>query len=428
MKEEIACEGISGQDISMPLGLRVKLSAMMFLQFMTLPVWFNTIIPYVKTLPGGEPWTVWCGMFIGFGTLASPLVGMFADRFLNAEKVLALTHLVYAALLSACFFVRSPALLFALLLIACFVNMPGWSLTATIAMTHSTPAAFPHIRVFGTLGWIASGVFSFVGIRWFGRADFDTSPWIFAGASATAVVAAGLAFLLPPTPPRARGTPISLVDAFGLKAFSLFRNPRFLAFGLLLAATMIPFQWYMNYNALYLRESGFTYLTLTQNLGQVGELAFMLALPFLLRACGYKWSMVIGIALLAARYACFYGSVRLGCPALDFGGILLHGAVFGLIIVNAQMYATEVAPPELRNQAQGLTMTLTGSVGVFLSVTIFNAVLAANARPDGTHDWATPYLLAFGMSAALAILTAILFRPAAYRQGSNRQPAGPSGK
>ena len=79
---------VADQKISMPLGLRIKLSAMMFLQFMTLPVWFNTIIPYVKTLPGGESWTVWCGMFIGFGTLASPLIGMFADRFLNAEKVL----------------------------------------------------------------------------------------------------------------------------------------------------------------------------------------------------------------------------------------------------------------------------------------------------------------------------------------------------
>ena len=280
---------VADQKISMPLGLRIKLSAMMFLQFMTLPVWFNTIIPYVKTLPGGESWTLWCGMFIGFGTLASPLIGMFADRFLNAEKVLALTHLVYAALLTACFFVRSPALLFTLLLLACFVNMPGWSLTATIAMTHSTPAAFPHIRVFGSLGWVASAVFSVIGIRLFGITDFDTSPWIFAGAAATALVTAGLAFALPATPPKARGTPMSVVDAFGLKAFTLFKDPRFLAFGLLLAGSMIPFQWYMNYNALYLKESGFTYLTLTQNLGQVGELAFMVALPFILKLCGYKW-------------------------------------------------------------------------------------------------------------------------------------------
>ena len=403
---------VADQKISMPLGLRIKLSAMMFLQFMTLPVWFNTIIPYVKTLPGGESWTVWCGMFIGFGTLASPLIGMFADRFLNAEKVLALTHLVYAALLAACFFVRTPALLFTLLLLACFVNMPGWSLTATIAMTHSTPAAFPHIRVFGTLGWVASAVFSVVGISCLGLTGFDTSPWIFACAAGTALVTAGLALLLPPTPPKARGTPMSVVDAFGLKAFTLFKDPRFLAFGLLLAGSMIPFQWYMNYNALYLKESGFTYLTLTQNLGQVGELAFMVALPFILKLCGYKWSMVLGIAILAVRYACFYGSVKLGCPALDFCGILVHGSVFGFIIVNAQMYVVEVAPPELRNQAQGLTMTLTGSAGVFLSVTLFDRVLAANTLPDGTHDWAPPYLLAFGISVLLAILTALFFKPA----------------
>ena len=411
---------IANQKISMPLGLRLKLSAMMFLQFMTLPVWFNTIIPYVKTLPGGESWTLWCGMFIGFGTLASPLVGMFADRFLNAEKVLALTHLVYAALLTACFFVRSPALLFTLLLLACFVNMPGWSLTATIAMTHSTPAAFPHIRVFGSLGWVASAVFSVIGIRLFGITDFDTSPWIFAGAAATALVTACLAFALPSTPPKARGTPMSIVDAFGLKAFTLFKNPRFLVFGLLLAGSMIPFQWYMNYNALYLKESGFTYLTLTQNLGQVGELAFMVALPFILKLCGYKWSMVLGIAILALRYACFYGSVKLGCPALDFCGILVHGSVFGFIIVNAQMYVTEVAPPELRNQAQGLMMTLTGSAGVFLSVSLFDAVLAANVKPDGTHDWATPYLLAFGISVALAILTALLFKPVTRQSDEKR--------
>ena len=90
----------------------------------------------------------------------------------------------------------------------------------------------------------------------------------------------------------------------------------------------------------------------------------------------------------------------------------MHGSVFGFIIVNAQMYVTEVAPPELRNQAQGLTMTLTGSAGVFLSVTLFDRVLTANTLPDGTHDWAPPYLLAFGISVALAVLTALFFKPA----------------
>ena len=144
----------------MPLKMRVKLSAMMFLQFMMLPVWFVPMFPYVQKLPGGGQWAFWCGMIMGFGTLASPLFGMFADRFLNAEKVLALSNFVCAALLGCCYFVKDPALLFFLLLAVMIVYMPSWSLTATIAMANSTTAAFPQIRVFGSLGWVASAVFS----------------------------------------------------------------------------------------------------------------------------------------------------------------------------------------------------------------------------------------------------------------------------
>ena len=69
-------------------------------------------------------------------------------------------------------------------------------------------------------------------------------------------------------------------------------------------------------------------------------------------------------------------------------------------------------------------MTLTGSAGVFLSVTLFDRVLAANVRPDGTHDWAVPYLLAFGISALLAVLTAILFKPVSRPKGG--RPAASS--
>ena len=129
----------------MPFKMRVKLSAMMFLQFMMLPVWFVPMFPYVEKMAGGAQWAFWCGMIMGFGTLASPLFGMFADRFLNAEKVLALCNFTCAALLGACYFVKDPALLFFLLLAVMIVYMPSWSLTATIAMANSTTAAFPQI-------------------------------------------------------------------------------------------------------------------------------------------------------------------------------------------------------------------------------------------------------------------------------------------
>jgi len=390
----------------MSFGLRVRLSAMMFLQFMMLPVWFNTVIPYIRTLPGGESWVMWCGMLMGFGTLASPIVGMFADRFLNAEKVMALCDFGYAAIMVACFFVRDPAVLFVLLLAAGVLNMPGWSLSATVTMANASSAAFPSIRVFGSLGWVCSAVFSVIGIRWFGLADFDKSPWIFAAGAVAAVAGGCVALLQPKTPPAAKGRPMNVADALGLKALVLFKDRSFALFVLLLVGSMIPFQWYMAYNALYLDESGFRYLNLTQNLGQVGELAFMLVVPWIVRRFGYRRAMVIGMASLAFRYACFGTSVMTGCHVFDFGGILIHGLIFALLIVGAQMYVDDHAPAELRNQAQGMILTMTTSVGAFASVTLFDRILRAHALPSGGHDWSVPFLVALVISCVVAVAMA----------------------
>ena len=398
----------------MGMGLRVRLSAMMFLQYMMLPVWFNTVIPYVQTLPGGDRWAMWCGMLLGFGTLASPLFGMFADRFLNAEKVLAISDFIYAGLMTGCFFVRDPSWLFVLLLAAAVVNMPGWSISATIAMSGSSSADYPSVRVFGSLGWVCSAVFSVIGIRWFGLADFDKSPWIFACAAFAGVVGGFVALVQPAMPPAAKGRPMSVVDALGLRALTLFRRTDFAVFTVLLMLAMVPFQWYMAYNAMYLDESGFRYLTLTQNLGQVGELAFMLAVPVIVSRFGYRRAMVLGLAAMALRYACFSASVATGIHAFDFGGILIHGLIFALLIVGAQMYVDDHAPAELRNQAQGLIMTMMTSIGTFASCALFERLLAVHATvsADGArgHDWSVPYLVAFALSVIVAVLMATLVR------------------
>jgi MFS family permease len=95
---------------------KIKLIVMMFLQYLMLPVWLVPLLPYVQSLDGGSEWVFACGLLMGIGTLASPLVGMFADRFLNAEKVLAICNALVALLLAIAFFVTTPAVLFAALL------------------------------------------------------------------------------------------------------------------------------------------------------------------------------------------------------------------------------------------------------------------------------------------------------------------------
>ena len=375
----------------------VVLATMMFLEYMAMPVWFVPMFPYVKSLQGGENWAFWCGLIMGIGTFASPLIGMFADRCLNAERVLAICYFASAALLSGAFFVTSPALLFVVLLATMLFYMPTWALTATVAMAHASKDAFPRIRVFGTIGWIASCVFSLAAAAG-GFKGFDSSPWIFAGGAAVLAAAGLFSFVLPKTPPQAKGTPISVGDALGLGALVLLRDKSFRSFAILLLLAMIPFQWYNVYCADYLKESGYQYLTTTMNIGQAGEIFFMLLVPIIFRRIGYRRSLVLALVVLALRNIFFAISSAYGFAALDFCGIVVHGLIFGLLVVGAQMFVDEVAPPELRNQAQGLVNLILAGVGVFASNFIFHAIL----RASSPTPWTTAYVVAIAISLVTA--------------------------
>ena len=395
----------------MPLKMRMKLSAMMFLQFMMMPVWFIPMINYVKGMPDAGNWPFWCGLVWGLGTLSSPLVGMFADRFLNAEKVLALCNFAGAVFLGWAFCAKTPGSLFVAVLLTMLFYMPSWSLTATIAMANSTTEAFPQIRVFGSLGWVASAVFSLVGTACFGIANFDTTPYIFLSGAIGSAVGGVFALFLPATPPKAKGTPMSVADALGLKALVLLKRPDFLVFSALILLAMVPFQWYNAYNGLYLGEKKFQFITMTMNIGQVFELVFMLMIPFFLRKLGYKWAMVLGLGALAFRYGCFYFGAA-GVDALDFGGILVHGLIFGLLVIGSQMYVDAAAPAELRGQAQGFMGLIMFGIGTCLSNWFFDRMLAANVvKETGAHVWTKPYAVAFFAAVVLAVLMAALFQP-----------------
>ena len=166
------------------------LSAMLFLQYLMLPVWLVPLLPYVETLEGGRGWMFAFGLLTGIGTFASPFVCMFADRYFNSEKVLAACNFAAAVLLGAAYFTRLPPVLFALLLLAFVAYMPTWSVSTAIAMAHSSPVEFPRYRMFGSLGWVASGLFSVAAAKWFGIDGFDLSRRIFAAGAVIAAVGA----------------------------------------------------------------------------------------------------------------------------------------------------------------------------------------------------------------------------------------------
>src|SRR5690554_3256673 len=152
--------------------IRIKLSLMMFLQYMMYAVWWVPLAAYLTNLEVGSTQKALIISSMAIGCMASPLIGMIADRFWPAQKVLAVLNLIHASMLLWAGFTSNPDVLFISLLIGMLAYMPSWSLTSAIAMAHLPSEEFPKVRVFGSIGWVASGLFSIIFIRFF-HTGFD---------------------------------------------------------------------------------------------------------------------------------------------------------------------------------------------------------------------------------------------------------------
>ncbi|MFO7937865.1 MAG: MFS transporter [Kiritimatiellia bacterium] len=395
------------------MGIRVKLSAMMFLQFMMLPVWFMTLSGYAEKLGASSALIGWIVSTMAVGTVAAPIVGTIADRYFNAEKVLAVSNIICAVMLAVAANAASPVLLFVALQIAMMFYMPSWGLTANIAMANSSTEAFPQIRVFGSIGWVAASAFSIIG-KQLGVTVDCASPMFYCGAG-TALVAGALGFMLPATPPKAKGQPVSLIDTLGLRSITLMKKPSFAIFIVVSFLMMIPFSLYMSYGGEFLLKSGFKLPTLVMSIGQFGEIFFMLILAVAIKKLGIKRAMICGLSALTLRYAFFWiGGVQ-EIPALYYAAILLHGLIFGFFIIGGQMFIDKKAPDSMRSQAQGFFWLVTFGMGSFISnfanralITKYELVID---EAKNLYSWNQLWLIALIFSAVLLVVFALLFKP-----------------
>ena len=404
---------------TMPMATRVKLSAMMFLQFMMFAVWWAALAPFITNQ--GEAWVFWKPWILatyGVGSLAAPLMGMFADRYFNGERVLACSNALCAVMLFMAARATTGLEVFVYLLIAMLFYMPTWGLTAAIAMANSPAEQFPQIRVFGTIGWVASIVFGFVALKAFNLKIDGTNIPFYCGAGA-AVVAAGVALLCPKTPPKGKGQPFSAVDALGLKAATMLKDKNFLVFILVSTVAMIPFNIHFAYLGDFLTAKGFEQITAVAYIGQAAEIFCILAVTWAMRKFGVKWSIVAGLAALALRYVTYYfGAGNL--TELVYIGILIHGIVFGFLVVGGQVYVGKTAKPEMQGQAQGFYAMCAFGIGTIIG-TFFNAALIkAYTVPtklveDGdtilTGNWPMIWLVTLGISVVCLVAMALFFNP-----------------
>ncbi|TWT80309.1 putative nucleoside transporter YegT [Planctomycetes bacterium CA13] len=394
---------------TMSLKVRTQLSAMMFFQFMMLAVWFVPLAAYLDQNGVQGTFRALILSSMPLGCLVSPIIGMLADRHFAGQKLLFLLNLLGAILLAVAATVDDPTVIFILLLLQMLCYMPTWGLTSAIAMAHSPTEKFPQIRVFGSIGWVAAGLFSLVAIKLNLAEKFDgTNLPMYCGA-ATSLVGAMVALTLPDTPPKAKGQKASLVDVMGLRAFSLMKSFDFAVFIIVSLLVMIPFASYWSYGSQFLSDEGFEYITITMNWGQLAEMFFMLLIPLVLAKVGIRWAMVMGLIALVARYASFLLGDMFDMTELYFVAILVHGLIFGFFFVGGQIYIDKKAPVEIRAQAQGAIFLVTFGVGLLLGNFVNEWMIQQNTV-EGVVSWAPVWKTMTIGSVALLVAFLLLFR------------------
>ncbi|MHC4216115.1 MAG: MFS transporter [Planctomycetota bacterium] len=400
----------------MPISVRVRLSAMMFLQFLLFAVFWQPLAAYLSKLElsGTQMALILSSMAIG--CLVSPIIGMIADRHFASEKVLFVLNLLGAILLFIAAKQQAATTVFITLLLYMLCYMPTWGLTSAIAMSNSPSEKFPQIRVFGSIGWFASGAFGLVALKMFGTKIDGTVIPLYCGA-VTSLVAAALALTIPTTPPPAKGQKASVVDALGLRALSLLKDSQFALFIIITLLVMIPFSLYWSFFSIFLEAKGFQLHSATMNWGQFVEMFVMLLVPIVLLRIGIKWTMTIGLVALAARYLFLFIGSNDQIWAI-YAGILVHGIIFSFFFVGSQIYVDKKAKPEIRAQAQGLLFLLSFGIGLLVGTFLYGKIIDIYTTEEAMRTaWDTIYLITTIISVVILAIFIVFFRDKLNQQG-----------
>jgi nucleoside transporter len=387
---------------------KFRLSVMMLLQYMMYAVWWVPLAAYLTNLDVGSTQKALILSSMAIGCMASPIVGMLADRFWPAQKVLTGLNLIHAGMLFWAGTTNNPDVLFLCLLVAMLAYMPSWSLTSAIAMAHVPSEQFPRVRVFGSIGWVASGIFSIIFIR-FLNIEFDGTNIPFYCGAGVSLFAAFTNLTLPDTPPLAKGHKATLIDAFGLGTLQLMKERNFAIFIIFSFLSMIPFAMYFSYFSEFLLSIHTRYISVTINWGVLAEMGFLLLVPLAIKKFGLRKTMIFGLTALTVRYLSFFTGGVAGQPWMHYIGILIHGLIFGFFYVGGQIYIDKKAPSNLKSQAQGFIFLITFGVGLLVGNFISAKLIAIYHTPAG-YNWDAIWGITTLVSLALLLLFAVLFK------------------
>lgn len=359
-----------------------SLSLMMFLEYFIWGSWYVTMGTYMSE--NLQSSGVQIGAAYGalaIATMISPFfVGMIADRFFAAQKIMGVLHLLGGALLFLATQITDNTLFYWVILFYSLLYMPTIALSNSVAFHQMSDAGkqFPWIRVFGTIGWIVAGLL-------IGYLGIEKTASTFYMAAGVSVLLGLISFFLPDSPPKA-GKATTASDALGAQAFVLLKNRPYLIFFIAAVLVCIPLSFYYGFANLFLNEAGMQNAAGKMILGQVSEAVFILAIPFLFNRIGVKNMLLLGMVAWILRYVCFaYGDTGVNTWML-YAGIILHGVCYDFFFVTGYMYTEKKAGERIKNAAQGLFTFATYGLGMFIG-TYFSGFIADKYKTAEGHNW-----------------------------------------
>lgn len=394
----------------------IRLSLMMFLQFFIWGSWFVTLGAYlVSNLNATGVQSSMVFSTQSWGALVAPFfVGLIADRYFNAERVLGILHIAGAALMYTLYSADSFSNFYPLVLGYMLCYMPTLALVNSIAFRQlsDTAAQFSKIRVWGTVGWIAAGLAISYIFAW------DTQQAVRDGLlKNTFLLAAGgslllglFSFTLPSTPPKIEsGTHRTIGQILGAEAFSVLKDRDFAVFFIMSILISIPLAFYYQYASPFLIEIGVSNPTGKMTLGQMSEVGFMLLLPLILVRYGIKFTLLIGMLAWAVRYALFaYGNAD-DLVSLLVLGIVLHGVCYDFFFVAGQIYTDSKAGERYRSSLQGLITLANYGLGMLIGFSVAGLIADLYAG-DSIARWQTIWLFPAGFALVVSVVFAFGFK------------------
>lgn len=394
----------------------LQLSAMMFLEFFIWGAWFVTLGTFLgANLGASGAQTAAAFSTQSFGAIIAPfIIGLIADKYFNAERILGVLHLCGAGLMYLMYGSDDFGAFYPYVFAYMVLYMPTLALVNSVSFNQMKDPAkeFSVIRVWGTVGWIVAGLVISYLFLW------DSQDGISQGLLKNTFLMASIAsatlgifsFFLPATPPKAaKGDKLGISEMLGLDALKLLKDRNYAVFFVSSILICIPLAFYYQNANPFLSEIGMSNPTGKMTIGQASEVIFMLLLPLFFKRYGIKKTLLVGMLAWVLRYALFaFGDAGSNAYMLILG-IALHGICYDFFFVSGQIYTDSKAGEQFKSAAQGLITLATYGVGMLIGFWVAGLVSDAYVV-DGGHAWKNIWLIPSAIAGVILLLFAVAFK------------------